>query len=93
LASAALADKTIVAIEAASLVIAVGPEPEFSTSRQAVIHEEDTTPGQIVSGGVMATGSVRSAFQTDCVALKTVLRVNWGMRATGQVAFTSAVTW
>jgi hypothetical protein len=92
LASNALADKTVVAVEASSFVIAVSPEPEFSTSRQGVLHEEDTTPLQIGVGGVVAS-PVRSLWQTDCVALKTVLRVNWGMRATGHVSFISSVTW
>jgi len=89
LASSALADKTVVALEASSFIIAVGPEPEFSTSRQGVLHMEDTTPTQLVG----ASGLVQSLWQTDCVALKTILRVNWGMRATGHVAFISTVTW
>jgi hypothetical protein len=93
LASTAIADKTIVAIEAPSLVIAVSPEPEFYASREAVLHMENTTPAEIVSGAGVTANPVRSLYQTDCIALKTILRVNWAMRATNHVAFISAVTW
>jgi hypothetical protein len=53
---------------------------------------EDTTPKDIVSGGV-ASVPVKSFFQIDVVGLRMVLRASWGMRNPKHVAIVSGVTW
>jgi hypothetical protein len=90
LPSAALAAGTIVAVEALSFASGFGSVPEFSTSKVTVLHMEDTSPSDIVSG--TAATPVKSTFQTDTVALKMVLWASWGMRAP-HVAWLQNVTW
>src|SRR5262249_32477135 len=51
LASQALADATIVALEPSSLVSAWGGAPDFETSTMTLLHQESATPGDIVSSG------------------------------------------
>ena len=48
LTSAALAAGTVVAVEQSSFVSGFDGLPEFSTSRGASVHMEDTTPHDIV---------------------------------------------
>ena len=36
---------------------------------------------------------VRSLWQTDCLAVRMLLDINWGMRRTGVVAWTQTMTW
>ena len=50
LASAALANGTVVAVEASSFVSGFGPEPQFDTSEESVIHAEDSAPLQLATG-------------------------------------------
>jgi hypothetical protein len=90
LPSVALAAGTIVAVEASSFVSGFGAVPEFSTSKVTVLHMEDTSPSDIVSG-TAATPS-KSTFQTDAVALKMILHASWGMRAP-HVAWIQNVSW
>jgi hypothetical protein len=89
-ASAALPDKTVAAVEPGSFAVTLGA-PEFSVSRVGTLHMEDTTPTDIVVGGVPAT-PVKSMFQTDSIALKMELWADWCMRAP-HVSYMSAVTW
>jgi Phage capsid family len=93
LASSALSAGTVVAVEASAFVAVLSPAPEFSVSREAVLHMEDTSPAQIGFGGSLAGGTTQSLFQTDTLGLRTILRVNWAMRASGNVALLNSVTW
>ncbi len=84
--------KSIILVDAADFFSATGDDPRFDVSDQAVLHMEDTAPQQIgVSGS--ATNPIRSMFQTDSIALRMMLDVNWAMRRTGVVAWVSGVTW
>jgi hypothetical protein len=73
-----------------------GDDPRFEVSDQATLHFEDTTPLQLVTGaqgsGVVASPS-RSMFQTDSLALRMILPMNWAMRRTGVIAWITGVTW
>ena len=86
----------VILINADDLMVLSGTTPRFDVSDQATLHFEDTTPLQIATGaqgsGVLATPT-RSMFQTDSLALRMVLPMNWAMRRTGSVAWTSSVTW
>jgi hypothetical protein len=62
----------------------VGAEgPRLEISDQATLHMEDTTPADIVSGtgsaGTPAT-PVKSMWQTDSLALRLIMMMNWIMR-------------
>lgn len=86
----------VILVDAADFFSATGDEPQFDISNEATLHMEDTTPLAIASGaqgsGVLATPT-RSLFQTDSYGLRMMLDMNWAMRRTGAVAWTSAVTW
>ena len=86
---------TVIALDAADFVVVGGEAPRFEISDQATLHEEDTTPLPIVSGSAPGTHAnpVRSLWQTDSLALRLVLPLNWTLRRTGVVAWTSGVTW
>jgi hypothetical protein len=88
-ASAGLADGTVLCIEPASFAITLG-EPEFSVATVATVHQEDTTPRDIVSG-TPAT-PVTSMWQTDALALRMLMPANWGMR-TAHVSYMTGVQW
>jgi HK97 family phage major capsid protein/HK97 family phage prohead protease len=87
---------TVILLDAADFMSVSGDEPRFEVSDQATLHFEDTTPLQLVTGaqgsGVVASPS-RSMFQTDSLALRMVLPMNWAMRRTGVIAWITAVTW
>jgi HK97 family phage major capsid protein len=87
---------TVILIDAADFMSVSGDDPRFEVSDQATLHFEDTTPLQLTTGvqgsGVVATPS-RSMFQTDSLALRMILPMNWAMRRTGVIAWVAAVTW
>ena len=78
-ASVGLPAGTVIAIEPESLCFSIAP-PEFSVANQTAIHQEDTTPLDIVAGGTAST-PVKSMFQIDAIALRMNLFASWGMRA------------
>lgn len=85
----------VILVDAADFFSATGDDPRFDVSDQATLHMEDTTPLAIGTTGTPAVvaAPVRSMFQTDTVALRMILDMNWAMRRTGAVAWTSGVTW
>jgi HK97 family phage major capsid protein len=86
---------TLILLDAADFVSVSGDEPRFEVSDQATLHFEDTTPQQIGTVGTpnVVAAPARSMFQTDSLALRMILPMNWIMRRTGVLAWTSAVTW
>jgi HK97 family phage prohead protease len=86
----------VILLDAADFFSATGDTPNFSVSDQATLHMEDTTPLQIASGaqgsGVLATPA-RSLFQTDSLAIRMIMDLNWTFRRTGVIAWTQTVTW
>jgi hypothetical protein len=90
--SLALAAGTVVAVESSSFVSGFDSLPEFDIKTGVALHMEDTTPTDIVSGGTAAI-PVKSAFQTDLIALRMILRAGWGMRNPQHVATMSGVSW
>jgi len=94
--SSTVAAGMVILVDAADFVSVEGDAPRFDMSDQATLHMEDTTPLQIATGaqgsGVLATPT-RSLYQTDSMALRMIMDVNWALRRTGVVAWTQAVTW
>jgi HK97 family phage major capsid protein/HK97 family phage prohead protease len=86
----------VILLDAADFMSVSGDDPRFEVSDQATLHFEDTTPLQLVTGaqgsGVVASPS-RSMFQTDSLALRMILPMNWAMRRTGVIAWITGVTW
>ncbi len=85
----------VIAIDAADFVAVGGEAPRFEISDQATLHMEDTDPAEIVGGADPGTPAnpVRSLWQTDSLALRLILPVNWTIRRPGVVAFVAGVTW
>lgn len=83
---------TVICIDAADFVVVGGEAPRFEISDQATLHMEDTTPLPIVAG-TTAADPTRSLWQTDSLALRLILPLNWALRRTGTVSWLTAVTW
>jgi hypothetical protein len=92
--SATVPAKTMILIDAADFVVVGAEAPRFELSDQATLHMEDSVPLDLVSGspGVVASPQ-RSLFQTDSIALRMVMPLNWLQRRAGTIAWTQAVTW
>jgi HK97 family phage prohead protease len=86
---------TVIAIDAADFVSVSGDAPRFELSDQATLHMEDTAPADITTAGTPAVASfpVKSMWQTDSIALRLILPVNWTIRRPGTVAWVAGVTW
>jgi hypothetical protein len=96
LSSAAVAADTLIAVDVDSFVSAFDPVPDFNVSQlNAVIHHEDAAPLAIGTAGSPNTTAapVRSLYQTDSMGLRMILRLSYGFRAAGSVAFVGPVTW
>jgi hypothetical protein len=91
--SLGVAEGVVIAVDPAAVVSGFGAEPEITSSKEAL---EATTPLQISSGtqgsGVLATPT-RSLFQTDCIAVRLILRATWALRAPGGVAWIANTAW
>lgn len=85
----------VILLDAADFMTVTGDDPRFDVSDQATLHFEDTTPLQIGTAGSPNTvaAPTRSMFQTDSLALRMILPMNWAMRRTGVIAWTQSVTW
>lgn len=85
----------VILLDAADFFSATGDAPRFDASDQAVLHMEDTTPLAIGTTGSPNTvaAPTRSLWQTDCIGIRMLLDINWAMRRTGVIAWTTAVTW
>jgi hypothetical protein len=82
-----VAEGVVIALDPQAVVSAFGAEPEVSASKEALIHQE-TSPAQIGVAGSpnVVAAPTRSLFQTDCVAIRLILRAAWALRAPGAIA-------
>ena len=85
---------TVIVIDAADFV-SVSEGPRFEISDQATLHMEDTAPTDISTAGTPAVVAfpAKSMFQTDSMALRLIMPMNWVFRRTGTVAWVAGVTW
>jgi HK97 family phage major capsid protein/HK97 family phage prohead protease len=85
----------VILVDAADFVSLAGDDPRFEMSDQATLHMEDTTPLPIASTGAPNTvaAPTRSMFQTDSIALRMIMPMNWAMRRAGLVSWVTGVTW
>ena len=86
---------TVIAMDSADFVSVSGDAPRFEISDQATLHMEDTAPTDITTTGTppVAAFPVKSMWQTDSLALRLILPVNWSIRRPGTVAWVAGVTW
>jgi Phage capsid family/Caudovirus prohead serine protease len=93
--SATVAAGFVYFLDADDFVSVEGDTPRFDVSDTATLHMEDTTPLAIGTAGSPNTvaAPVRSLFQTDSMALRMVQPMNWALRRTGTIAWTSSVSW
>ena len=88
--SATLADGTVIAINLAALVAALGPV-QVEAKRAVEIVEGDPAAEIVTSAGVGAP--IRSSFQTDSSVLRLRQQVSWTLRASGGVSWMTGVNW
>ena len=84
----------VIMVDAADFTTAGAEGPRLEISDQATLHMEDTTPADIVGGVAPGTPAfpVKSMWQTDSLALRLIMFMNWVMRRP-VVAWTSSVLW
>jgi HK97 family phage major capsid protein len=87
--------RTVILIDAADFVTVGGEAPRFDVSDSATLHMEDTTPLPLATTGTPAVVAApqRSLWQTDSLALRMILPINWIQRRTGTVAWMQLVNW
>jgi hypothetical protein len=54
---------------------------------------EDTAPTDISTSGTAVAFPAKSMFQTDSMALRLIMPINWTIRRSGTVAGVAGVTW
>jgi HK97 family phage major capsid protein len=91
--SATVPSKTMILVDAADFVVAGGEAPRMEMNDSATLHMEDTSPADLVASPSTVAAPQRSLFQTDSLALRMVLPLNWVQRRAGTVAWTQNVTW
>ncbi len=79
----------------ASQIAFAGGAPRFLGTEVATIHEEDTTPLAIGTAGTpnVVAAPVRSLFQTNSAALRTVWELDWKVLRTGAIQTITATAW
>lgn len=82
-------------IDAADFMTATGDTPQFSVSDQAVLHMEDTSPAALSAAATPNTvaAPIRSLWQTDSMAVRMILDINWVKRRAGTFQWTDTMTW
>jgi HK97 family phage major capsid protein/HK97 family phage prohead protease len=82
-------------IDAADFLTATGDNPQFSVSDQAVLHMEDTSPAAISTVATPNTvaAPIRSLWQTDTMAIRMIMDINWAKRRSGIFQWTDTMAW
>lgn len=82
-------------MDAADFLTATGDTPQFSVSDQAVLHMEDTSPSAISTVATPNTvaAPIRSLWQTDTMAIRMMLDINWAKRRTGIFQWADTMVW
>jgi hypothetical protein len=93
LVSPTLTAGTVIAVDAAAFASALGV-PSFRASQHVTLHM-DTAATALSAVGSPATvaAPMRSAFQSDVTALRTIIPVDWSLRRSGAVAVLTGATW
>jgi hypothetical protein len=99
IASASVPANMVIAVDLDALCF-TSQAPFFQISRDALVHEEDTTPLPITAGAgpnpaavANIAAPVRSLWQTDTIAIGYLWALNWALRRANGVAWMTGVTW
>jgi len=93
LASPAVADTRVIAVDPLSILHSTDPAPDIMVSKDAILHMSDT-PLEIVSDtGPTTADPVRSIFQTDGIAIRIMADIAFEKRRSGAVAYMDSVDW
>lgn len=84
--------KTIIAVAPAGLASGVVGVPEISTSKEAVLHREDASPGEIVSTPGVSASPSTSMFQSFLIAVRVRAECSWAA-APGAAQVVENVNW
>ena len=90
--AAALPDKTLIACAPGGIYYGYDGGAEVDSSREAVIHMEDTTPLPLIGSTGTVAAPQRSAFQTDVIFLRCRARCAW-VAYPGAVQVVQGVNW
>jgi HK97 family phage prohead protease/HK97 family phage major capsid protein len=82
----------VIMVDAADFVTAGAEGPRMEISDQATLHMEDTTPQDITGGTPSPAVPVKSMWQTDSLALRMIMRMNWILRRP-VVSWMTGVQW
>ena len=95
ISSTVVAADVMYLMDAGDFITATGDTPNFSVSDQAVLHMEDTTPAALSTGTTPTVATpIRSLWQTDTMAIRMIMDVNWAMRRSGMVVWIGpALAW
>ncbi len=92
--SSAVPAGRLIAADPKSIVHGFSSEPEIDSADAVLLHMEDTTPLEIVSGsGPTTADPVRSLWQTAAVATRLSLPIAFATRRTGAVVFADNLQW
>jgi hypothetical protein len=94
--SPALAPNDLMAIAVKGLASAVDAVPEIEASKVATLHMEDTAPLPIIGGtpgSPVPAAPTRSLWQTNAVGIKIRFHVDWVLRDTRALAWTTISGW
>jgi hypothetical protein len=91
--SATVPAKSMTLVDAADFVVVGGEAPRMEMSDQATLHMEDTSPQDLVVSPSTVAAPQKSLFQTDSLALRMIMPLNWVQRRAGTVATVAGVTW
>lgn len=94
----------LILVRYADFASALGDEPEWDVSDQAVVHEDDGTypaaPDNtaptvlpIVDGAGVVAKPVRSLWQTASFGIRMIMDVDFAMRRTGMVGYVQGIDW
>jgi HK97 family phage major capsid protein len=84
---------TMILTDGADFVVSTGDTPEFEIADQMALHMEDTAPAGITGPGAVFASPVRSMWQTDSIAIKMHLPINFSMRRLGVTQWTDTLAW
>ena len=83
LPTAALANKSVIAIAANAFVSAFDTVPLIEAATEPEVHMESVMPAEIVTNGGVVVQPVASVFQTDRIALRMRMPAAWALRERG----------
>ena len=94
LASPAVPEDRVIAVDPLSLLHSTDPSPEVSAAKHTAIHMDDA-PGAISAAGApnVVAAPVTSLFQTAQIALRVLADMAWAKRRSGAVAYLDGADW